>query len=273
MNEGTIAGSGSRSTSPGPTSRRLHAERVGHLEGVGRVELLRYLRHETGHVVNYAYQLFETEEWVRLFGPMTRPYRDEYRAEPFSPRFVRHLPGWYAQKHPDEDWSETFAVWMTPGLDWHVEYGGWPEALAKLQYCDRTMAELADRDPLVTADDLDEDVSDLAVSVDDFYNENAWPGPTTFPESLDAALRSVFDPCVATGPAWEPASRPDPEARTGRSRPRSTTGPGHFPERTWVRSCTPGRARPTRPGDHLPARGENRWPRRPASRRSSPPWR
>ena len=33
---------------------------------------------------------------------------------PFSPRFVRHLPGSYAQKHPDEDWAETFAVWMTP---------------------------------------------------------------------------------------------------------------------------------------------------------------
>ena len=31
---------------------------------------------------------------------------------------VWHLPGWYAQKHPDEDWAETFAVWLTPGRDW-----------------------------------------------------------------------------------------------------------------------------------------------------------
>src|SRR5262249_59734479 len=96
----------------------LGDEQTGHLEGVGRVELLRYLRHEMGHVVNYAYQLYEREDWVELFGSMTQPYEEEYRPEPFSRRFVRHLPGWYAQKHPDEDWAETFAVWMTPGLDW-----------------------------------------------------------------------------------------------------------------------------------------------------------
>ena len=100
---------------------------------------------------------------------MSEPYREEYRPEPFSRRFVRHLPGWYAQKHPDEDWAETFAVWMTPGLDWRAEYADWPVALAKLQYCDRTMAELADRDPVVTADDLDEDVGELDYSVDDHY--------------------------------------------------------------------------------------------------------
>ena len=52
------------------------------------------------------------------FGSITQPYLEEYRPEPFSRRYVRHLPGWYAQKHPDEDWAETFAVWMTPGLDW-----------------------------------------------------------------------------------------------------------------------------------------------------------
>ena len=57
-----------------------------------------------------------SEEWVEHFGSITQPYLEEYRPEPFSRRFVRHLPGWYAQKHPDEDWAETFAVWMTPGL-------------------------------------------------------------------------------------------------------------------------------------------------------------
>src|SRR5690349_17721949 len=39
-----------------PDLIRLHAERVGHLEGVGRSDLLRYLRHEMGHVINYAYE-------------------------------------------------------------------------------------------------------------------------------------------------------------------------------------------------------------------------
>src|SRR5947207_6748992 len=121
----------------------LHAERRGHVEGTSRADILRYLRHEMGHVINYAYLLYEQEEWIKLFGSITQPYEEEFRPEPFSRRFVRHLPGWYAQKHPDEDWAETFAVWMTPGRDWRSEYADWPQALAKLEYCDRTMKALA----------------------------------------------------------------------------------------------------------------------------------
>src|SRR5579883_1361878 len=74
-----------------PDLTALHGERTGHVEGVGRAEILRYLRHEMGHVVNYAYKLFETEEWTEHFGPMDQPYVDEYRLEPFSRRYVRHL--------------------------------------------------------------------------------------------------------------------------------------------------------------------------------------
>ena len=122
-----------------------------------------------GHVVNYAYRLYDEEEWVKQFGSITQPYAEEYRPEPFSRRYVRHLPGWYAQKHPDEDWSETFAVWMTPGLDWRKEYSGWPVAAAKLAYCDRTMAALRDRDPMVTNVELDEDVGEIEYSLDHYY--------------------------------------------------------------------------------------------------------
>jgi len=87
-----------------------------------------------GHVVNYAYRLHERKEWVERFGPMNKPYEEEYRPRPFSREYVHHLPGWYAQKNPDEDWAETFAVWMTPGLNWREQYGKWPGALRKLGY-------------------------------------------------------------------------------------------------------------------------------------------
>src|SRR5262249_15667134 len=152
---------------------RLHIERIGHVEGVGRADLLRYLRHEMGHVVNYAYRLYEREDWIKLFGSITQPYIEEYRPEPFSPRFVRHLPGWYPQKHPDEDWAETFAVWMTPESDWRLDYADWPEALAKLEYCERTTKDLADRDPVVTAVELDEDVADLEYTLEHYYQQQA----------------------------------------------------------------------------------------------------
>ena len=134
-----------------PDLTALHAQRVGVVEGFDRADILRYLRHEMGHVLNYAYRLYDAEEWVKQFGSITQPYGEEYRPEPFSRRYVRHLPGWYAQKHPDEDWAETLAVWMTPGLDWRKEYGAWPVAAAKLAFCERTVAALRDRDPVVTA--------------------------------------------------------------------------------------------------------------------------
>jgi hypothetical protein len=77
-------------------------------------EIRMYLRHEAGHAFNYAYKLYETPEWRERFGPFNRPYRDRYKPVPFDRGFVRHMEGWYAQKHPDEDFAETFAVWLTP---------------------------------------------------------------------------------------------------------------------------------------------------------------
>jgi hypothetical protein len=212
-----------------PELTALHAERTGFVEGVDRRDILRYLRHEMGHVVNYAYRLYEREEWVEAFGAITQPYRERYRPRPFSRSFVRHLPGWYAQKHPDEDWAETFAVWMTPRLDWRREYGDWPGALAKLELCDRLMRGLRDETPAVTADDLDEDVADLPYSVDEFYgpaasDDEAFPG-------LDGALHTLFD----EEPAESGESRPAAALlrRLGRELPPEVfRWTGHFPEDT-----------------------------------------
>lgn len=170
---------------------RLHAERGGLVEGADPVDILRYLRHEMGHVFNYAYRLYEEAEWVRQFGDIDREYEEEYHPRPFHPDFVRNLPGWYAQKHPDEDWAETFAVWMTPRFDWRRRYSTAPAALAKLEYCDRTMNILRERDPLVTAEEQDEDVSEITVSLDEFYQEHA-PAGEAIPAEIDDALQTIF---------------------------------------------------------------------------------
>jgi hypothetical protein len=218
-----------------PELTALHEERVGHVEGSGPADILRYLRHEMGHVVNYAYRLFDTTEWVETFGAMDRPYLEEFRLEPFSRQFVRHLPGWYAQKHPDEDWSETFAVWMTPGLDWRADYAEWPDALAKLQYCDRTMAALADRDPVVTSDETEEDVGTLTESVERFYEVDPSPADA-LPAGLDVALRSIFEDLAATAASADPAPRRMASALIRRLERDLMADiyrwTGHFPERT-----------------------------------------
>jgi hypothetical protein len=211
---------------------RLHAERAGYVEGADRDDLLRYLRHEMGHVVNYAYKLYERPEWTALFGDINQDYVEEYRPTPFNRDYVRHLPGWYAQKHPDEDWAETFAVWLTPGFGWRAAYACCPKALAKLDYCDGVMTELRGRDPLVTDDQPDEDVSELALSPEEFYRVGA-PPPTDYPVVLDDVLDGVFGaPGAVAGPgAMLPAAdllrrlEPDLSAQVYR-------WTGHFPERT-----------------------------------------
>ncbi len=211
-----------------PELTELHAERTGHIEGLSRGDILRYLRHEMGHVVCYAYRLHEEREFIDLFGSVTQPYLDEYRPEPFSTRYVAHLPGWYAQKHPEEDWAETFAVWLTPGRDWRAEHADRPIALAKLAYCDRAVAAVADREPLLTSDELDEDVAEIGYSLDDYYGE---PAAADEPRGLDAALRSIFedlhDPPAATRPASALVARVERDLIANVYR-----WTGHFPEHT-----------------------------------------
>ena len=214
-----------------PDLTALHGEQVGHIEGFNRTDILRYLRHEMGHVVNYAYKLYDREAWVKLFGSITQPYREEYRPQPFSRRFVRHLPGWYAQKHPDEDWSETFAVWMTPQRDWRADYAQLPTALAKLDYCARTLAELGE--PLVTAPELDEDVSGIHYSLAQYY-ENYAADSEAGAAGLDGDLRTIFDDLKEaddgsheTRPAAELIRRHERELMANVFR-----WTGHFPEKT-----------------------------------------
>jgi hypothetical protein len=175
-----------------PELTTLHAERHGHVEGDSPHEILRYLRHEMGHVINYGYQLYDDEDWVKHFGSITQPYEEEYRPELFSRDFVQHLPGWYAQKHPDEDWSETFAVWMTPERDWRGEYADWPKALQKLEHCDHVMKRLGDREPVVTVTEPHEDVGGLGYSLDEYYDSSGQQG-LQLPPGLDGALRAIFE--------------------------------------------------------------------------------
>jgi hypothetical protein len=170
---------------------RVQKKRGGRVEGESEEDILRYLRHEMGHVVNYAYRLYATEEWTRLFGPMSRPYTEDFHVLPFSTDFVRHLPGGYAQKHPDEDWAETFAVWMKPDLDWRSLYADSPGALAKLEYCARTLEHLREVTPEVTSTQIDYDTKEIKATVQEFY-EGFDLGDIKIPRSLDGDLQVIF---------------------------------------------------------------------------------
>ena len=154
-------------------------------------EIMKYLRHEAGHAFNYAYKLHRTPEWKQLFGPYRRPYRENYRPVLFSKEYVRYLPGWYAQKHPDEDFAETFAVWMTPRSNWRKKYRGWG-ALAKLQYMDRIARELGKADPLRKRGTPDITVADMEVTVGEFYRHSTEQIPL-LEVNLDDDLAALFN--------------------------------------------------------------------------------
>jgi hypothetical protein len=131
-------------------------------------EIMMYLRHEAGHAFNYAYKLHRTPEWKQIFGPYRRPYRENYRPVLFSKDYVRYLPGWYAQKHPDEDFAETFAVWMTPRSGWRKKYRDWG-AMAKLKYMERIARELGNADPLRKRGTPDITTAEMEMTIGEFY--------------------------------------------------------------------------------------------------------
>ncbi len=109
-------------------------------------DVLRVLRHEYAHALLYAYEGWKRPLWRAQFGDFEQPYRDAYDADPaLALNFVNHLgrPGpaqllHYAQKHPDEDWAETFATWL--GMDWD-SMGYIDGALAKLRAVDALVRE------------------------------------------------------------------------------------------------------------------------------------
>lgn len=154
-------------------------------------EIMLYLRHEAGHAFNYAYELYKTAEWRELFGPFRRPYRDNYRPIPFSRRFVRHIAGWYAQKHPDEDFAETFAVWLTPRSNWRKKYKGWG-AMAKLRYVDRMARKFRDAEPLRPQGATDVTVEEIETTVADFYSKELEKQQASVELALDTDLADIF---------------------------------------------------------------------------------
>ena len=104
-------------------------------------EVMMTLRHETGHALNYAYRLFRRDDWKETFGRFRKTYRNFYSYDPYSRSHVRYLHSighpHYAQKHPDEDFAESFAVWLDPSSKWKWNYRHWDGAMAKLRFVDR----------------------------------------------------------------------------------------------------------------------------------------
>ena len=130
-----------------PRLMKLEKKMMLDVEGGTWSECMAILRHEAGHAIQHGYQLQRRRRWQQLFGRSSKHYPRYYRPNPASRQYVQHLRLWYAQSHPDEDFAETFAVWLRPRSNWRTRYAGWP-ALKKLEYVDELMEEIAGKRPL-----------------------------------------------------------------------------------------------------------------------------
>jgi hypothetical protein len=184
-----------------PRLSRLERKMVLEVEGGTRRECMRILRHEMGHVVQRTYGLHRRRRWRELFGSSTAPYPDHYRPNPTSRRYVQHLRRWYAQCHPDEDFAETFAVWLSPRSNWRKRYADWP-ALQKLLYVDELMASLAGVKPPHKPRIEVDPISSLSITLGEHYQEKRDRYAVDTPTVFDRELTRIFsdDPAHRNAP-------------------------------------------------------------------------
>jgi hypothetical protein len=174
-----------------PRLAKLEEAQMLEVEGGEYEWCMRILRHEAGHAIDNAYKLRLRRQRRQVFGPPSKPYPEFYTPKPYSRSFVLHLDAWYAQSHPDEDFAETFAVWLTPNSEWRQRYAGWP-ALKKLESMELLMRTLRKERPrLENVDEVDA-LATLKQTLRQHYRRKRRHYGVDYPNFYDRDLRRLF---------------------------------------------------------------------------------
>lgn len=174
-----------------PRLQKLELAQMLEVEGGEPESCLRILRHEAGHAIDNAYRLRRRRTRRRIFGLPSLAYPEYYLPKPYSKSFVQHLDHWYAQSHPDEDFAETFAVWLDPESNWRVRYGDWP-VIRKLQYMDRLMRRLAGTQPSITSTRVVDPLPRLKRTLREHYRRKREHYGLDHPDFYESDLRRLF---------------------------------------------------------------------------------
>jgi hypothetical protein len=174
-----------------PRLEKLEEAQMFEVEGGEHEWAMRILRHEAGHAIDNAFKLRLRRQRREVFGSPKEPYPEFYTPKPYSKSFVLHLDSWYAQSHPDEDFAETFAVWLTPSSEWRQRYAGWP-ALKKLEYMDALMQSLRDVDPKVNNPEEVDSLHRLRKTLRQHYRNKRRHYGVDYPNFYDRDLRRLF---------------------------------------------------------------------------------
>jgi len=181
-----------------PRLKQLELHEMMEVEGGTPEWCAQLLRHECGHAFDHAYRFSSRRKWRAVFGSPHADYEPEtYSPRPYSRSFVLHLPNWYAQAHPDEDFAETFAVWLaTSPEEWRSRYDGW-KAIEKLEYVDSLMREARGRPPAVSSGPHRASASRLRSTLGRYYAARRKLWAQDYPDFYDADLRRIFAPAPA----------------------------------------------------------------------------
>ena len=174
-----------------PRLEKLEKTQMFEVEGGDYDWCMRILRHEAGHAIDNAFRLRRRRQRRDVFGSPTEPYPEFYTPKPYSKSFVMHLDAWYAQSHPDEDFAETFAVWLTPNSEWRQRYSGW-RAAVKLEYMDALMGSLRDTTPALHNPVEIEGLPRLRQTLRQHYRTKRKHYGVDYPNFYDRDLRRLF---------------------------------------------------------------------------------
>jgi hypothetical protein len=174
-----------------PRLAKLELAQMLEVEGGDPASCMRILRHEAGHAIDNAFHLRRRRARRDLFGRSSEPYPESYTPKPYSKNFVLHLDSWYAQSHPDEDFAETFAVWLTPDAEWRQRYHDWP-AVKKLKYMDDLMRSVAGKTPALTSGGTLDPLPSLKKTLRQHYRRKRRHYGIDYPSFYDRDLRRLF---------------------------------------------------------------------------------
>ena len=159
--------------------KTIERKLVGYVEGETEDEFMKLLRHEAGHCVDHAYRLSRRNDWRRVFGNPDKKYDpDSVSTTPGHPNFVENLSGGYAQTHPEEDFAETFAVWLASNNKTKEKSRGWlqvyanrPTALKKLLFVDKLMREICSSKPKPIVNEKIYNARRMRRSLESYYRQ------------------------------------------------------------------------------------------------------
>lgn len=166
----------------------LHKNIMLEAEGEDPTDCMKLLRHEAGHAIDNAFHLRKSRGRQKLFGLSSTPYPENYRPIADCKHFVAHLNPWYTQAHPDEDWAETFALWLTPNSKWKSTYKDWPMALEKLNFVDQIMGQIKGKRAKVFRRERVGQIDKTTKKIKTFYNDKI--------EALESKKSFYLDPIL-----------------------------------------------------------------------------